>query len=435
MGTIISLDLAGLSVSWSKNSRGPDHGALFQEIDRTRAAPDQIEQDAGSEDSDVDYEAAFVRSLSAVLPRLELLGYTLDRVRAEYLAATEYWREERASLEDEEPAPGLMSFEEFRAFIVAHPVAELSDTPAKSLDEDEVRGRFAEDPAVRRLPGYSPYHCDAYSERSYFGSLITILDPYSVLRLLAENEKNLGVDVEWRYGALVENGWATWSEFEPNARRRATFLIATEGSSDAHILKRAIQMLRPDVVDFFRFIDVSESHPFPGAGNLLKFADGLAKIDVHNQVVFLFDNDAEGLDAHRKLAGRTLPINMRGLLLPDLEDFRSFPARGPEGVHCTDINGRAAAIECYLDLDLPGRSPAQVLWTNYKEGLNAYHGALEFKDSYMKHFLKQTAATLADGSYDARKLHRILNMLLNECSEIAAQGARPEDANRHWRIY
>ena len=38
----------------------------------------------------------------------------------------------------------------------------------------------------------------------------------------------------------------------------------------------------------------------------MKFAEGLAKIDVQNQVIFVFDNDAEGLDAHQRLFTLTL---------------------------------------------------------------------------------------------------------------------------------
>ena len=42
MGTIITLDVAGLTVGWSKNSRGDDHGMLFQEKDRKRIRCDQV---------------------------------------------------------------------------------------------------------------------------------------------------------------------------------------------------------------------------------------------------------------------------------------------------------------------------------------------------------------------------------------------------------
>jgi hypothetical protein len=34
MGTEITLSFGGLDMDWSKNSRGTDHGMLFQEKDR-----------------------------------------------------------------------------------------------------------------------------------------------------------------------------------------------------------------------------------------------------------------------------------------------------------------------------------------------------------------------------------------------------------------
>ena len=214
----------------------------------------------------------------------------------------------------------------------------------------------------------------------------------------------------------------------PGAGKWQTFLIATEGSSDVHILKHALSLLRPGIADFFRFIDVSESHPFSGTGNLLKFAEGLAKIDVQNQVVFLFDNDAEGLDAHQRLSRLTLPINMRGIMLPELEVFRSFPARGPEGVRSADINRRAAAIECYLDLDLADYSPAKIVWTNYKKELGVYQGALEYKESYTKHFLKQTSDTIASGCYEAQRIEAVLDRIILECTAIAVGQAEEQIA-------
>jgi hypothetical protein len=249
---------------------------------------------------------------------------------------------------------------------------------------------------------------------------------------LAEIEANKDAPVVWQYGPLVQAGWATERKFVPDARRTETFLIATEGSSDVHILKHALALLRPGISDFFRFIDVRESHPFSGTGNLVKFAEGLAKIDVHNQVLFVFDNDAEGVDAHQRLSTLTLPVNMRGITLPELEEFRSFPAQGPEGLHHSDINRRAAAIECYLDLDVGDYPPAKVRWTNHKKSLDTYQGALESKDAYSKEFLKQTAGTLAGGPYDVHKIETVLDSLVAECVAIAIDQWDPADVElRH----
>ena len=345
-----------MGLDWSKNSRGSDHGALFQSGDRKRVRSDQIDYDYYAENDEelAPNELALVRPLKDVLPRLELLGFTIERAKSEYIGAVEeeMWEDGDEDGDADEP-PDLMSFEEFCAFVAAHPVENLDDTfigYSGAEREAKVRGRFADDTVARRLPYSSLHGTDAYSERSYFGGLIGILHPYSVLRVLGVNAENREADVVWQYGPLVQSGWATEAEFTPGARRTQTFLVATEGSSDAHILKHAFAILRPEIADFFRFIDVSERHPFPGTGNLLKFAEGLAKIDVQNQVVFLLDNDAEGFDAYQRVQNLSLPSNMRAIMLPDLDAFRAFPARGPEGVR-----RRSSAIWISISADIHRR--------------------------------------------------------------------------------
>jgi hypothetical protein len=423
MGTEVSLDLAGMTVSWSKNSMGMDHGDLFQESDRWRAPPSED----GERPTGARWETGFYRPLRLVLPRLELLGYTLDRARRDYERAvleTTGRRDPDPDDDDAEVAPfAPMTFEAFCAFVAAHPVRELNDAPDWTLSGDEekrwIEGRFAALDLENTIPHPDFIDVDGYSERSYFGSVISFLPPYTLLRLLAENPANLDEEVTWGYGSLVENGWATESQFRPAARRKQTFLIATEGSSDTHILKHAFALLRPDIEDFFRFIDVSERHPFSGTGNLLKFAEGLAKIDVHNQVVFLFDNDAEGLETYRKVLRFQLPANMRAMMLPELDGFRSFPAHGPDGLTLADINRSAAAIECYLDLTKNRRPPAAVRWTNYKSEISAYQGALEYKDTYVKAFLRLTAEQVEAGRYDTTKMRMVLEGIAHECSLAA----------------
>lgn len=51
-------------------------------------------------------------------------------------------------------------------------------------------------------------------------------------------------------------------------------------------------------------------------------------------------------------------------LLPEMEAFRSFLAKGPEDVINGVINGCGTAIECYLGLEFKGRPRASVTWTN-----------------------------------------------------------------------
>ena len=82
MGTEITLDVAGVSVTYSKNHRGIDHGSIFQEQDRKVIKSDEVDYD-WHEENDEDptpSEMAFTRPLKYVVPRLELLGFNLERV-------------------------------------------------------------------------------------------------------------------------------------------------------------------------------------------------------------------------------------------------------------------------------------------------------------------------------------------------------------------
>jgi|TARA_R110001606_G_scaffold274729_2_gene423126 hypothetical protein len=423
VGTEISLDIGGMSVAWSKNHRGMDHGFLFQSTDRRRVPFGEDDKQAEDDDPDIaQMEMTFIRALRSALARLELLGHTLKAVKADYERVARESVEERRAFQDEgideEQPLELMPFEEFQAFVTRFAIADLDNSFQSYLYDDwaqRLNGRFADNSIVGRVPSVSAYDVDGYSERSYFGSLIGFLHPYNILRLLAENERNLESNLEWRYGPLVCNGWAQESEFVPNARRARTFLIATEGSSDIYIIQHAIALLRPEIADFFRFFDVSEGHPFSGAGSLVHFARGLAKIDVHNQLLFLLDNDAEGVSAFQKISALALPANMRAATLPEMERFRKFRTRGPDGTGATDINGRAVAIECYLDLTAETASPAEVGWTAYKKDLGVYQGELLKKEAYTKTFLKR-AASIDD--YDMSGVTAVLDMIYAECSGI-----------------
>ena len=112
-------------------------------------------------------------------------------------------------------------------------------------------GRFNNDELLNRIPQYDNTFDNAWSEKSAFGALVSILHPYSVMRLLAENPNNHNEFVTWDYGDLVSAGYANIKDIQVNARRRDKFLIATEGSTDSNVIKYALHLLRPDIEDFF----------------------------------------------------------------------------------------------------------------------------------------------------------------------------------------
>lgn len=429
MGTEIQLELGGIMLDWAKNHMGFDHGHLFQEVDRMRRHADGIDYDYYAEKNDDEdlgrNEAAFVRPLWRVLPRLDLLGFTVESAHREYEAVVAEQVEQSSwDHREEKTAEDYMSFDEFCTLCDRFKISELDDTYIDRPDLDEsnrvAKGRFGELTAeLERIPADTLDRPLFWSERSFFGASVRILSAYSMLQVFGRGETNRDAEVMWQYGPIVEAGWVPLEAFQPGIRRKETILVATEGTSDARILKRAIDVLRPEIADFFRFIDVDQSHPFPGTGNVVKFAEGLVHIDVQNRIVFVVDNDGEGFAGLRKIEAMQKPVNMRAMMLPRLDSFTSFPARGPEGTTATDINERAAAIECYLDLNLPERQGPVVVWSNYKKEVDRWHGALDFKETYTKHFLDQDAGFLQSGRYQTDKLEAVLDALIFEVTALA----------------
>jgi hypothetical protein len=104
------------------------------------------------------------------------------------------------------------------------------------------------------------------------------------------------------------------------------------------------------------------------------------------------------------------------MVLPHVKEFESFPTLGPGGRALADINGRAASIECYLDLHAKGVPPPVARWTNYKEDANAYHGALQDKERYTRAFFDHDRRK---GTYNTAKLSGVLAAIVTACTGMA----------------
>jgi hypothetical protein len=289
MGTEIEFKVSNVSLDYAKNNMGNDYGFIFQDADLTRRHSGGINyeyyEEHPEEKADLaEHELAFVRPLSRVLPRLHVLGHTLDLARAEYQDALD----EAATYGFGEEGSLPLTFEEFCGLANRYPLASLTseyierDTPDRAT---VAQGRFAAHAGdFSRLPRTDS---DSYwSESSYLSAMLCILCPTSMLQIFALNPENAGAEVVWQFGPIVNAGWVDREAFCAGTRREQAILVATEGASDARILRRALDVLRSDVADFFRFIDGDERHHFWGTGNLVKFAEGLVRIDIQNKVLF-----------------------------------------------------------------------------------------------------------------------------------------------------
>jgi hypothetical protein len=405
MGSLVHLALGPFEVDWGKYNISRLHGEIYQPCDVTVIPGIRVDNEGALHP--VEWPGAS-RLLSAIVPRLELLGYTLNSARTEFGAI--------ASASDSLGYGDLVwSFDDLAAALAMLDV----DAAAKDYHTDHDWDDFFSIELFDQL-GLPARTGDDRDARRTLGKFVENLHPYVILRLLAENPANLSRPVTWHYQEMIDEGWAQAAAIADSIGRVRRFLIVTEGSSDAHIIRKAFEVLRPEIADFLYFVDMEEGYPFTGTGNLYRFSQGLVAIGVENRVIVLYDNDLEGSLRFRDTRALNLPSNMRVIHLPNLSELTRFRTVGPNGEAMADINGRAAAIECYLDLGfgrgLNNREPA-VRWTAYNDGAEAYQGVLEFKEKYAKRFLNLRTR---DSNYDFSKLEAVLRHIVDTCVSMTA---------------
>jgi len=360
-------------LDYGKNDSFINHSALFMSGDIEQA-------DYHYAYGLIEHKPAFVRSLHSVVRRLDMLGYTLqdcERLYGDAVAET---------LSNDQPP---LTFERFAEVIRGVDVGTIR---ISSGDEGDDPG------GITKLLGSSDFEC---------------LDRYVVLRLLAENPKNMDHKVIWEFADVVDGGWVDKNDLYQGVSQRDRCLIVTEGSSDGKILQKALSIVAPDVADFFDFVDMSEGYPFTGTGNLFRFCQGLASIKIQNRILIVLDNDTAGQVAFRQISKLNLPPRMRITMLPALEECRNVRTLGPSGTQYEDINGRAVSIEWFLDTLIPEHPYPTIRWTSYNNELDAYQGELVDKKAYVRHFFD----TVKRGSlYKLPKLEQLWDHMLATCT-------------------
>ena len=401
---MIYLSVGRLEIDWGKNTRFGDHSQLFQPSDLAQVPYYYVDSDHPQEESGGEHGYSLVtefkdglsKPLDQVMDRMNLLGYTMNHARREF--------DYVSRLNDFDTKK--LSFEQLEEALTTVDVTSISADYGEGEDFGKLFRRYLFD----RL-GLERIVDDPEYVRFHVGEGMENLSAYTILRLVAQNPLARGLPVSWHFADLEDESWARRNQFMRPVHQDNRFLIVTEGSSDAKIIGHAMILLKPHVADFFDFVDMNEGYPFTGTGNLYNFTKGLISISVQNHVVILYDNDAEGVFNFDRTVKLKVPDNMRILKLPDLPRFRDFETIGPSGKHSADINGRAAAIECYLDVG-PG---AAVRWNNYHKNLDVYHGELVGKGDAMRAFLAQSEV---NGNYDFSGIAAVVDMIVSECTAM-----------------
>ena len=383
MGSMITLGLGKLEIDWGKNSFFNNYSKLYLPSDVTTIpyyyADNIIEEKEG-----------YSRKLKNMVLRLELLGYTNESLRGIYTNMYNNFPE----------ANGLhLSFDELLDILLQ---IDVSGIQLEDESGDYDLGEYASEFLFKQNE-FLKNNVQRASINRDFGAFLEHLDPCLLLRILANNPSNAELEVQWRYADVLENGWTTKENIHEGLGNYQKYLIVTEGSSDSFIIYKSLKLLKPEVLDFFYFVDMEEQYPFTGTGNLYKFCQGLASINIQNNVIIIYDNDAAGIEKFMESSRLKLPQNMRIMKLPNHYQFDEYNTIGPNGESFENVNGKAVSIELFLDLEHNGENKPVVRWKSYNEKLNCYQGELINKTKYVRDFKK---IKTTDVNYNLRLMHK-----------------------------
>lgn len=396
VGSYTEFSIDGYPLVHAKRYAVPEVLSVFRELNRCVVQRKLSERNpmvwervpgrVNPEDDELETAILYRASAREVAQRLDVMGFSLRQAKQDFerlrFELIEELKTAEGDLEDISAGSRAqierLTFEDYgdalrsvmRQKLRAEPFGDrnrpdLSDTERHILEYDEdnsFMGYFCSDPRFLIRVACSLVPQDAVVEQD----LTEVVDAgyYDADEPVCEN-------------ALRE----LTADYPLNTK----IIIVTEGSSDAAILREALGLLYPHLVDFYSFFDFDASRAAGGANQVVSVLKAFIAADISNKVIGLFDNDTAAREAARPLERINLPKNVAVLRYPALGSLRSYPTIGPTGTVAFDVNGLAGSIELYFGNDVLS-SDHPVQWKGFSESVGAYQGEVMHKASLQEKF-------------------------------------------------
>lgn len=443
MGTYTDFSVAGYPLINSKSAVVPEAMTVFRESDKqvfSRKLGDRnplVWGDAYADEADeVETATLYVCSTDAVIARLEIMGFTINRARRDFesgrqgeLAMYQEWATDEPDTPWFADKVKLIESLSFDAYLdVLRQV--LSEKLMPKPFHDDERPGLSE--AVRYiLDDNEDYHF------GFFASDIRCL-----IRAACEVAPKPS-EVVQDITDLIDGGY--YAPEEPicqhsidsltlGHQENSNRIVLTEGSTDTQVLKASLRLLYPHLSAYYSFLNFDTARVPGGAGQLASLVKGFAAAGIGNRIIAIFDNDSAARDAMRSLTQLRLPSNIAIRRYPDIELLRSYPTLGPSGNTNLDVNGLAASIELYFGSDVlrrPDGSLTPVQWKGYVEPLASYQGEVLGKTELQTAFSRKLAIAESDPAEHARQdwsgIDAILRVIFGAFKD-EAQPIVPPDA-------
>jgi len=169
-------------------------------------------------------------------------------------------------------------------------------------------------------------------------------------------------------------------------------IILTEGSTDKNVLEKSLKLLYPHLVGYYSFMDFGIANASGGASCLVSTIKSFVGSGIGNRIIALFDNDTAAKVAIKGLKKTIIPQNIKIFNYPDIEVAKNYPTLGPSGISKLNINGLACSIELYFGNDVLAQPDGQLIpiqWKGYDESINQYQGELLRKQDLQNAFFEK----------------------------------------------
>lgn len=346
--------------------------------------------------------------------RLSINGYTIEKAREDYnlvrakrLESNLFSEYEKKFIKDLD----INTFEVIFYNIIKYKIY-LHDLDVLTLEEIGASEEYHE---------YIKFILDDYYDNGLVGF---VEDIRSLIQIGCYVVKKAGA-VEYDVTDLLKSGYypeefqfANYSKnlFRKDYIKNEKIIVLTEGKSDSRILSKAMEILYPEICDYYSFLDFDEHKIKGSVSALIDRVKSFSSAGIANRVVAIADNDTAAHDALKKLNREIIPNNIVVTTYPNIELAENYPTIGPNGIEKMNINGMACSIELYLGnnvlQDENGYIPIQ--WKGYMEGIKRYQGEIIGKDSIQKKFINEISnENFNKDAYDWSGLKKILEMIIN----------------------
>lgn len=430
MGSYSSLLLDGYRIDQSKSYINPYWSCLFTEDDRrSRDVLYDLYYTEPINDGNEVPTYEYAATAETVKMRLEIMGYTLPKVKSEYLCGIEsalktiqeYYTETESVYQftkvDQEhilrlKEGGFQYWLDLIRHLIKYDINVYDDRLG------------SEDDIFRFMLEYNDIDQDLYLGYPNIGFGFFLRGALEAVNPDAELVLDITDLVSSGYYGINEAVCAgTAMSHIKSTLHFQKIIIITEGSSDRNILSKSLKLLYPKAENYFSFLDFESYKAEGGTGALEKTVKSFAAAGISNKIIALFDYDAAGVAAAERLRKKRLPNNICVMTLPEIELARNYPTIGAQGSSIENVNGRACSIEMYLGKDIlinDNNELTAVEWKGLEQSLNIYQGEIFDKARLQKKFVEKINRSISNGCTEPEQFWDDLRLVFQSIFAAAA---------------